>query len=406
MKPSVQFTLAAVLSLISTLAQATSLSQGTIQQPVNLGARSTPNAIPLGPVAWESNYSYGVASLISASRPSQHGSMEWRHGSVLEQNLAHAFGISVDLNSGLNLTEEAVTIHIKDWPKPAYSPYSKEQVLSATLHCMLLNAHATRERPMKLEIKADNPEDLAWATRYAGSYITRAEPDETNFTPTPVPGPSSLKTDRFGVTHVTFPPAPDQPQSDPPAARKPAPEPILIPFLPQAENESPGYELLPVWTGTDFKEPLDAIGRPLYLFYDLFNPEQNTPSVNSLFCDPPQQFYWGVWHNDKGTHVSISHGEIPTETLAATIYALVFSTQPTAEKPLFVTLRPLVKDTDTALAPFLKTPGWKQTSLGNHPAIECRFVLDAKQRQLKAGSIPALQVKQQSSGPIRLIWTK
>lgn len=381
-------------------ATATSPSQGTIEQPVNLGAHANPHAIPLGPAAWESNYNYGVHALITASRPSQHGAMEWKQGSTLQQNLAYAFGISIDLNQGLTLTEKTVTLRLNNWAKPAYSPYSKEQVLAATLHCMLKNAHATRSNPMQVEIDARNAKDLVWSKKYAGTYISKAETDEKKFSPTPVPG-SSLQTDSYGVTHVMFTHKQTAPITHP--------RPVLIPFLAEGENEPGNYQLLPIWTGSHFKEPLDAIGRPYYLFYDLFNPSQSTPSINALFSYPPQQLDWSIHRDPKGIHAIISYGELEAPTLAATIYALIFSVQPTQEKPLTVTLRPQTEQTKAkvALAIFLQSPGWEASRYGSeqfgwYVAAKCSFVLDSSRRKLTQGSVPLLKVDPDHRRGIRL----
>jgi len=70
------------VSLLSRAA-ATVVGLGTIEQPVNLGRRSDPASIPLGPVAYESNHSYGIHAVISASRACQHGTMELEKGEEL-----------------------------------------------------------------------------------------------------------------------------------------------------------------------------------------------------------------------------------------------------------------------------------------------------------------------------------
>ena len=83
-----------VMGCLALPLHATNAGLGTVDQPVNLGAQADPSRIPLGPVAVESNYNYGLGPAISAPRPSLHGAMEWEKGSILDQNLASVFGIT------------------------------------------------------------------------------------------------------------------------------------------------------------------------------------------------------------------------------------------------------------------------------------------------------------------------
>ncbi|MCB1132951.1 MAG: hypothetical protein KDN05_17640, partial [Verrucomicrobiae bacterium] len=72
-----------VMGCLALPLHATNAGLGTVDQPVNLGAQADPSRIPLGPVAVESNYNYGLGPAISAPRPSLHGAMEWEKGSIL-----------------------------------------------------------------------------------------------------------------------------------------------------------------------------------------------------------------------------------------------------------------------------------------------------------------------------------
>ena len=394
-----KFYLALLIAIFSGLFSpstfATSLSQGTIEQPVNLGAQADPTSIPLGPVAWESNYSYGVHTLITASRPCQHGTMEWKRGSELEQNLAYAFGITLDLNGGLTLMEEPITIHIKAWDKPAYSPYSKEQVLAATLHCALRNVRATHKRPLIININAQNPKDQLWAKKYARQYVTAAAKDERNFTPTPITG-TQLKIDHFGVTHVIFTNI-DQNNNS-----LQTPNPVLIPFALMGEEESEAdWILLPIWTGSTWKKPLDAIGRPYNLFYDLFNPSEPKPEVNSLFSNGVH-LRWGIGEKADKTLASLDFDQIDQENLAAALYAIIFSVQPTEKKPLQITLCPR-SNSPFYLAPYLRSQGWQKTTYGRDQAVRCEFVLDPKNHRLIKGSVPFVKVLPGKKYTLRMV---
>jgi hypothetical protein len=63
-------------------------------------------------------------------------------GIELNMNLASAFGIEALPSDSTNVPRAPVTIKIKDWPVPVYSPYRKEQVVAATLHCLLRSVRA------------------------------------------------------------------------------------------------------------------------------------------------------------------------------------------------------------------------------------------------------------------------
>lgn len=380
------------LFVVIGVAQATNLSQDTVEQPINLGAQADPSSIPLGPVAWESNYGYGVHSIITASRPCQHGTMVWKHGSDLEQNLAYAFGISLNI-SGLTLIEGPNTLQIKDWGKPAYSPYSKEQVLAATLRCALRQASATKKHPLVIKIEAKNVEDLIWAKKYEGNYVNTALKGEKDFVPTPVPN-TTLKTDRFGVTHVVF----TNVKTKTPVT---SPNPILIPFHSQGEEASDSsWVLMPVWVGTTFKNPLDAIGRPYSLFYDLFNPFERTVEVNSLLTTGGQ-LNWRTSQTEEKTSIYISFGRVEPRNLAATLYAIIFSVQPTVDKPLEIILRPF-GDAPHHLAPYYRAEGWEKTVYGRDVAVRCSFVFDPETRKLTQGSVPFVKVWPRKSRRIHL----
>lgn len=127
-------TLLLAVVLTTGTGHATQVGLSTIEQPVNLGAESDPARIPLGAVATESNYDYGLSEVITAPRPSLHGAMEWKSGIELNQNLASVFGIELD-GLGLGIQPNAAVIRLRNFAKPAYSPYTKDQVLAATIHC-------------------------------------------------------------------------------------------------------------------------------------------------------------------------------------------------------------------------------------------------------------------------------
>ena len=64
-----------------------------------------------------------------------------------------------------------MNLRVKAWPAPAYSPYTREQVMAAAVHCLLRSTHATPKVPLQIEVITDNPADKTWADKFAGSYI-------------------------------------------------------------------------------------------------------------------------------------------------------------------------------------------------------------------------------------------
>ncbi|NIP93566.1 MAG: hypothetical protein GWO24_08955, partial [Akkermansiaceae bacterium] len=180
---------------------ATVVEVGTIEQPINLGAMADPSRIPLGPVVVESNHGYDIHAVISEPRPCRFGALELKTGLELNMNLASAFGIEVIPEDGTLVPQRPVTIKVRDWPEPGYSPYRKDQVLAATLHCLLRSVHATSKSPLKIRVEAENPEDAKNLGGFAGDYLSAEAEDQGG--PTPVPG-TTLVTDWRGVTHVVL----------------------------------------------------------------------------------------------------------------------------------------------------------------------------------------------------------
>jgi hypothetical protein len=382
------------VSFISTAA-ATVVGLGTIEQPVNLGLRSDPASIPLGRVAYEANHGYGIHALISESRPCQHGAMELENGQELEQNLARAFGISVEPVDSTSVPYAPVVLRVKSWPKPAYSPYSREQVLAATLQCLVRSSGGTPKVPLVIQIQTDNPEDEKWAGKFAGKYITHSDDPKVPVEPTPVPG-TEVETDAVGVARVVFPGVGGKP------AREPRP-PVWIPFRLGGESgpDQPTWELLPVWTGDNWQEPLDALGRPYLLFHDLFNPASAfTAQVNALFSRG-QSKSWSVKRDAGLTSAYLSFDEVSDGDLAAFLHALVLSVRPTEEQPLEVTLRPY-RGPVPYFAVCLEAGGWEAVKLGGDDALKGSFVLDAATGKLLRGTIPRHTLEGFGSGLLRV----
>ena len=318
-------------------------------------------------------------------------------------NLASAFGMEVIPEDATQVPQTPVTIKVKDWPVPAYSPYRKDQVLSATLLCLLRSVHATPKSPLKVLIDADNPEDAKNLKGFAGTYLT-AEAEEQGG-PTPVPG-TRIATDERGVTYVVLAEA-----KPPPAEALKRPPPVMIPFRSDDETDSNYYEFLPVGAGdTAGLDRREMLGRPVTHFHDLFDRTQSTgPDINALTK-------LGILHrcqwtdaDDETTLALALDGKAAREpahlasTLAAVCYAAVLSSQPTENKPLTIKMTVPEDRIEESLAAFAKGEGWRVRP-GEHEGrktLSCRFIWDPNAGKLSAGSVPMGTLEQHRDRP----WT-
>lgn len=383
----------AALMLALATGHASNVGLSTIEQPVNLGAEADPSRIPLGPVPTESNYHYGRGPVITAPRPLIHGVMRWKGGVELNQNLASVFGIEIDNH---DLPHSPATIRLRIQPKPAYSPYTREQVLAATIHCLLRSNSGSSKTPIELKISADDPADHPLAKKFAGNYINA--PDNHQDPPVeapPVPD-TSLETDPSGVTWVVFPKVP--------RSEKPPRPPVFVPlrFRGEASPDNPTWQLLPVWTGNDFttESSLEMLGSPHPLFYDCFQPGTGgPPEANALFSSEPRGSIvdFEVSHA-QGFEARLSYPQTDADTLAALVLALVVSASPTPEEPLVVTLQTHGGAPNPWFEAFAKCPGWKEPNRGR--SLEGRFVWDAKAAKLIEGTVPSAEIVRTTRGPL------
>lgn len=392
--------------LMTASSQATNVGLSTIEQPVNLGAESDPARIPLGAVATESNYHYGRGPVITAPRPALHGAMEWESGIELNQNLASVFGIRVNNHDS---PHSPVTIHLKDYTIPPYSPYSKEQVLAATIHCLLRSNGGRPSSPIKIEIVAESPADQEIAAKYAGDYINAPENhDDPPVEPTPVPG-TRLESDARGVTWVLFP---DVKAKSAVSARPP----VLIPFRLGGEfsPDNATWMLLPVWPGTEHtrEESLAMLGRPYPLFYDCFNPgDGEGPETHALFAGNPRGSVhrFSVTSTEDRIAAHLMYPGTDTKTLSALLLALVVSAQPAAERPLSISLETEMNTPPSWLADFRSCAGWEASEkpviiggkeMNRRIVLSCEFVWDPQTATLKQGAVPQVKVVRTSDGAL------
>jgi hypothetical protein len=405
MKATVR-TLFFATALMSANSPATNVGLSTIEQPLNLGTESDPARIPLGAVATESNYHYGRGPVITAPRPALHGGMEWKSGIELNQNLASVFGIRVDDHDA---PHSPVTIHLKDHAVPPYSPYAREQVLAATIHCLLRSNGGRPSAPIKIEIVAEAPADQEIAAKYAGDYINAPENhDDPPVEPTPVPG-TRLETDARGVTSVVFPDVKTKPTA-------PAKPPVLIPFRLGGESspDNTTWKLLPVWPGTEhtWEQSLAMLGRPYPLFYDCFNPgDGEGPETHALFAGNPRGSVHGfkVSSTQEGISAHLLYPNTDPETLSALLLALVVSEQPVADRPLSISLDTEMNEPPSWLADFRKCAGWESTEtpviiggkeMNRRIVLSCLFVWDAQTATLTQGAVPHGKVVRTSDGAL------
>lgn len=363
-----------LLLLLTGPSLGTVLSQGTIEQPVNLGSHADPTRIPLGPVVFESNHGYGRHPLISAPRACTHGPLKTGTGLELNMNLASAFGILVEPEDSTQVPLDPVNIRIKDWPLPTYSPYRKEQVLVAVLHCLLRSTAASPKVPLQIVIKAENEEDQKNLKAYTGNYISGQ----------PLPG-SHLTTDARGITYVVFPD-----EKPAPAEKLVRTPPALVPCYLETE-EYYRFQLIPVWAGDDWKDSSPIATQPVTLYHDLFAPSRTLgPDINYL----TRAKHFSSAKLSK-SHLYLSTHRDPKKapfdllrSFCAFTYAAVLTTQPTTERPLTVQFR-INKELRETFAALFESKDWVEQELRHGDLqLTTKLIWNAKEGKLATGFLP------------------
>ncbi|MEO7099550.1 MAG: hypothetical protein ABI162_09335 [Luteolibacter sp.] len=355
---------------------ASSIGPATIEQPVNLGLKSDPARIPLGSIGVLCNHDYGLHENIGASRPCPEGAMRWDGGTELDQNLASVFGISVEVQDSTQIREFPVTLRMKSWKPPGYSPYTKDQVLAATLWCLVRSAGGTPEKPLDVRVVAEGLDDKSLEAKYSGKYVT--QPGKDGGPVPPVPG-TVIEQDARGIAWVVFPDVTRKAASPPPPS-------AMIILATGGESDS-GWYLLPIWGNRlDEGASLDLSTASVPLYRAGYRSGGGN-EANTFLADGGSDRF-----EVKGDEVLIDTPRVPQATLAAEILALVLSAQPTETQPLTVTIR--LEEYGLARYPaFRGAPGWKET---RHDAqnitLECEFVWDAAARKLAKGAVPLVQL--------------
>ena len=367
---------------------ATAVGTGTIEQPVNLGPNSDPGRIPLGAVGTISNHNYGVHHVIGEPRPCPDGSMRWKGGTELDQNLASVFGISVEPEDSTSVPGSPVTLRMKPWKPPGYSPYTREQVLAATLWFLLRSSGGTPERPLEVRIVAEGREDRPLEKKYSGKYITRPGMDEKEVPPPKVQG-AIIEEDGRGIAWVVFP----EVKKKAPAAAAP-PTMILSEMGGEIDTGDGMWDLLPVWgNGSGQRVPLHLSSWSASMAYSCFHSHGRGEANAFLASNGAGSF--DVHQEDTGDLIAIGHPAIPQATLAAEILALVVAAQPTEKRPLKVAIRFEERGLASYTA-FRGAPDWKEIRHDAHNIVfECEFVWDPVARKLIKGSVPLVKLNTQ-----------
>lgn len=380
-----------ILGVFLPWAAATMVSTGEMHYPVNMGPASDPARIPVGSIPCESNHGYGVLELISTPFPSVPGGWHWAGGIELNGNLPSAFGISVLPKDTTMPLHAPVVLHVRKQAPPGYSPYSKEQVVLATMRCLLDAVRATPKAPLILEVVTDDPADEA-LRKLSGEYLTRPSGDDA-FEETPLPG-CTAEVDRNGIRSIVFGAAAKDPHN------QVVPNPAWMPFPIEGDCD-PGYLLLPIWSGNGWTgDRLHLLGKPWPVVQDRFNQASGNPDGNLL---TRQDLIRSFRTNRGEDKVSLEVSMNPTkdrplnDAMAVLCWAAVLSEHPTGDRPLEVTLR-MSGEPDPRFRTWTENHGWKQIEIGGDGAIRTSFVWDQEKGSLTTGTIPKYRVDRLPNG--------
>lgn len=363
---------------------ATNPGLGRIPQPVNLGAQSDPARIPLGVVGVYSNYGYGSHRFISEPRVCPQGAMRWEGGLELNQNLASVFGITVEPEDSSSVPGRPVILRMRAGKPPAYSPYTKEQVLAATLWSLARCAYSSTSRPLEVRVVAEGEEDKPLEAKFSGNYVNPTGDEDPPVPPLVIPG-TVIETDGRGIPWVVFP-----------DIKSPAPEPkslpVMIPIrVASADDYDGSFYLLPTWgDGTSAQVPLILNHWHSSLYASSYGPN-NRNEANSIILEGGSESFNS--NQEEGSHwVVMKHPKFSPGLMAANVYALVISAQPTAAQPLTVGMQ-LDETGLQKFAAFRSSPGWTEKPAedsGNSGDVilECKFVWNPETRQLAEGTVP------------------
>lgn len=362
---------------------ATVIGVSTIEQPVNLVSHSDPTRIPLGPVAIINNHGYGIHYTIVESRPSPQGAMKWKNGSELDQNLAAVFGISLEIPDSTQLLVEPATLRINAWKRPAYSPYTKEQVLAATIWCLIRSSGSSPESPLELLVVAEAAEDKLLEAKYSGKYFCHPDKDE-KIAATSSVGGTTIEEDARGIAWVVLPGVAKDKKFKP-----------LSPAMIISEtfgDGDPGWHILPVWGNGENPEDFLKLNKySANMLYSAWYSDGLQNANTSIKRGGSTNL--NIIRNENSTEVNLGYQYGEQESLAANIFALILTQQPNEKHPLIVSFEVETSELEKFSA-FRKAAGWVESK--PHPSnpncneLTCEFVWNAKESKLIKGSIPCV----------------
>ena len=370
--------IALIILLLCPLLKATSPNLSTIQQPANLVGDSLSGCIPLAPAVCFANNDFYTLRKITAAHPIVGGAKEWKGGTESNANLASVFGITVSPDDG---SFDSSDIHIKDWAIPAYSPHTKEEVLAATIHCLLLSCRATADHPFEIRITTENKDDQAWAKPFAKKYIRLPGKDKKPVTPTPV-GESFIMTDGYGIQYVISPKLN-------PKRRVPKIAPVIHSIEYEYDGKPPG--LISFWPATSFNEglgkPLKYLGFPRGHLYNLSVSPRFSPELNSLLGGGN---YFSIRSKETNelVEVRMSFSAQSLRDVTSGIASAALTTRITYGKPMKIIIDAFGGNPELITA-LLKTPGWEKTSVAKRSAATSTFDYDPKSKSFTIGTLPA-----------------
>ena len=340
---------------LASAAQASNASMSLVSHPANLGAHADPLAIPISQVPVWANYNYGVHEHVGSPRPFPAGVLVSRHGVEMNLNLTNAFGIELVPVDPTQVPGMPLTLRvIEGRGLPPGSPYTREQVLAATLWCLLLDVAGSEEQPVVVSVDAQEPA----LQSYTGDYVRSR--DGLDLVHGEIAG-SRLERDARGVVWVVFDPEKHQPR----VVEKPPGEAPPLVFIPlmlgggAVGDES--FVLVPHWLGPDsavLQAPWAAIPRAMNMFSAKSGENANPLHGSNLQASNVGArnrtvMIHGGWQADEGN----GHEE-DRRMLAVAIHATLASGMPTKEDPITILL-----STDSMpenASDFLADDGWER----------------------------------------------
>lgn len=269
-------------------------------------------------------------------------------------------------------------------PPPAYSPYTKEQVLAATIWCLIRSTGSNPERPLELVIVTEAAEDKLLEAKYSRKYISQPDEDK-KIAATKNVGGTTIEEDARGIVWVVLPGTKADKSFKP-----------LSPALIISENSGEGdagWNIMPVWgNGENPKDFLELNNYSVNMIYSAWNTD-GLKNANSSSIHDGGSSGLDVTHNETSTHVGMSYQYGSQEALAANIFAIILAQQPTEKHPLLISFG--VENSQLEkYAAFRKSAGWVESkpnpSNPNYNELKCEFVWDAKASKLTKGSIPCV----------------